>query len=1122
MKLNSNNNTIEETKDKKEKSVENLSGPQYWRSLDELSDTPGFREFVEREFPQGASEIDGVNRRQFMKIMAASFAMAGVGMAGCRRPEQNILPYSKQPENVIPGKPVYFASSMPTGKDNIPLVVETHQNRPTKIEGNAFYEPYGGSTDIWAQASVLDIYDPDRSMNSRFKSKKISKAKVRDLLEQINRSFLTKNGKGLAILAEPSTSLTRDHIIQELRLRMPEIVWAEYEAVNTDNPELATKELFGKRLRPIYNFKKAKRILSIDADFLHKEPNHIQYSQDFASARRVFNSKDADKINRLYQVESTFSLTGAMADHRLRLSSSDMTSFLALIAIEILHKKGKNDDFQFYLQKIAGKIDVDSKWIEECAEDLLKNSRKSVVVAGSHLPLEAHYLASFINHEIKATGKTVNYLEATDNNVANIKDLRESINENNIDTLIILGGNPAYDAPADINFAELLKKVPNVIRFGNYFDETSEISQYHIAATHYLESWNLGRTFDGTIVPVQPMILPLFEGIQELEVLGRLMGHKSGDPYEMIVETVSRITTTNKIEYTFKQFLNNGYFPKSSYQKAKVKFKTDVLKIRINEANLISAQTSKNNLEVRIVPDSSAWDGRYNNNGWLQECPDPITRLTWDNAILISPKLAKDLGYDPKAHTFLKIASMKSESYKRGREVAPMAKLSVNGKSVSGPIHIQPGLADYTVMVTQGYGRSIVGRIGQGTGFSVSPIVDSNSPGIATGAKLELTGETYKLANTQEHWSMEGRAIVREANVEDYQKHSDFVDHMGMESHSPAVYGAAKNDSLQTKSAEQPRGNSLYKTPTFGGAQQWGMTVDLNTCTGCNACVVACQSENNIPIVGKDQVMRGREMHWIRLDRYYSSGDLETNKEEIPSDPQATLMPMLCQQCEMAPCEQVCPVNATVHDDQGLNIMAYNRCVGTRYCANNCPYKVRRFNFFDWNKREIDEYYKGPTGPSGIPEISKMQKNPDVSIRMRGVMEKCTYCQQRIEQAKIAQKVKARDSADVNVPDGTIKTACQQVCPSNSIVFGDIRDASTEVSKIKESDRDYSVLGYLNTRPRTTYLAKLRNPNPLMPDYKSMPLSRSEYNQKSGHVEEDESNNTHHDSSHDTEHGKKH
>ena len=1088
------------------KKVENeVVGPRYWRSLDELMETPGFEEFVQREFPQGASDMEGVNRRQFMKIMTASFALAGAGLSGCRQPVTRIMPYSRQPDRIVPGVPVYYATSLPTAKDNIPLVVETHQARPTKIEGNHLYGAYGGSTDVFAQASVLDLYDPDRATANSRGTRTITRAEVNDLLQSVHDKYLSTDGQGLAFLAEESTSPTRARMQRELLEKFPRAVWAEYEPVDSNNPEIATKRLFGRRLRPHYRLRKTRRVLSLDTDFLHKEPGNLKYARDFADGRRFLHAGEAepDKMNRLYQVESALTVTGSMADHRLRLSTGQIPAFAALVAAEVLRQKQSDSALEGKFNKLGADVPVDRQWIEECVSDLINFKGEALVVCGSHLPVEVHQLVFFINDLIGANGRTVAYLELPERETATISDLASEIEKGRVETLVIIGGNPAYNAPADLNWGHLQSSVKEVIRHGYHVDETSllaiEKKGHHIAATHFLESWSDGRAFDGTICVVQPMILPLFKGMQELELLGRLSGAANTDPYTLVFETFSALTDEVDKEKAFNRFLNSGLLPDTAFKAVKVDPDRPRLKSILATADFKPSIQDINGLEIRIVPDNHTWDGRYNNNGWLQECPDPMTKLTWENAIQISPRLAKEIGFDPRTSTFLKISAKSSSTFVGGFDVAPVAEITIDGVTLKGPVHIQPGLADYTVLLSMGYGRTKTGRVGRGTGFSVYPFLKAKAPAYSSGAVLSLTGETSYLANTQRHWSMEGRGIIREANVEDYQEHPDFAQKIGIESHSPPIYGTDEDKSLQFKVANQPRGGSAYEIPTFGGAQQWGMTIDLNTCIGCNACVVACQSENNIPIVGKEQVLRGREMQWIRLDRYYSSGDEKANRVEIPSDPQVSLMPVNCMHCENAPCEQVCPVNATVHDDEGLNVMAYNRCVGTRYCANNCPYKVRRFNFFDWNKRDLEHLYEGPVGPAGMPELQKMKMNPDVTVRMRGVMEKCTYCQQRIDQAKIAQKVKARDSDDILVPDGAIKTACQQVCPTSAIAFGDILDPTTEISRIKASDRNYSLLGYLNTRPRTTYLAKLRNPNKRMPDYHDMPLSRMEYEARASH-----------------------
>ena len=1064
-----------------------LTGPRYWRSLDELADTPGFREHLEREFPQGASNLDGVDRRQFFKLMAASFALGGIGLAGCRRPESYILPYGKSVEGVVPGLPLYFATAMPLRKSAIPLLAETHQGRPTKLEGNPTYAPHGGASSLMAQASVLDLYDPDRATTHTKNGAALDAAGLNDVLASVGKNYSANGGAGLAFLAGESSSPTRAALVARLKGKFPQAVWAEYEPVQDEPPLAAAQAAFGQSVKPLYQFAKARRIVSLDCDFLSTESGSLYYAREFAKGRRV-RSKD-DDMNRLYVAESGFTITGAMADHRLRLASSHVLALAAALAAKITGNGAYS--------KFAQGFDVDPKWLDACADDLLANKGASLVVAGAHQPATVHVLVYAINAALGNLGETVDFLAVDPSGAATLADLAAAITAGNVKTLVILNGNPAYNAPADLGFPALLKGVPEVIRYSIYVDETSQLAGVNIAAAHYLESWGDARTVDGTIVPVQPMIMPLFGGLTEIEVLARIAGEPTADPYALVYATVTKIAGGDA-QAVFNKLLHDGLLEGSAYAKIPVEF--SALHTNGLFDNAYQPVTlSKGNLEVRFVADYTVDDGRFVNNGWLQECPDPITKLTWDNPILISPRLGKDLGVDPKG-ALIQVARRELADFEKGKENAFIGEVTIGGRKVRGPLHIQPGLSNYTLILPLGYGRSVVGQIGRGTGYNAYAVRTSDAPGFVTGATITVTGERMILANTQQHWSMEGRDLVREANLDEFNHHPDYVHTIGLEAHSPSALGEEGDKmTLAQQASEIPRGNSLYVTPSFKGPQQWGMSIDLNTCTGCNACVVACQAENNIPIVGKDQVSRGREMHWIRIDRYYSGGSADNN--DIPEEPQASVQPVACMQCELAPCEMVCPVNATVHDEEGLNVMAYNRCIGTRYCANNCPYKVRRFNYFDWNKRSIGHFYEGPLGPDGMPELLKMVKNPEVTVRMRGVMEKCTYCVQRIEAAKIQHKVKAAqagDPADIIVPDGAIRTACQQACPVEAIVFGDILDPETAVSKVKAQDQDYQLLAYLNTRPRTTYLGKLRNPNPAMPDYAALPLSRVELQQKNG------------------------
>ncbi len=880
-----------------------LSGPRYWRSLDDLAGTPAFRDWVDREFPQGASEVEGVNRRHFLKIMAASFALAGVGAAGCRRPESHILPFDRESTRQAPGLPVYYATSFPHASDNLPLVAETHGGRPTKLEGNGKYQPYGGATDLFAQGAILDLYDPDRVRRSSRGNRNLSEEEVRELIAGVRDDFRAVDGQGLAVLAAPSSSPTRARLVRELKERFPRAIWAEYEPVTARNADQGLEALFGKPVRADVDFSRAMRILSLDSDFLQREPGRIGNAQGFSKGRKVRHSTEADAMSRLYQVESVFSATGTMADHRLRAPTSQIPAIAARVAAEVFFQLKVEPELVESLRDRTAAFAVRDGWIETCVEDLLHHQGDSVLVAGSHLPPEVHQLVAYVNELIGARRRLLRYLEIPQNDAASIAELADALRRGRVETLLILGGNPVYDAPADLDWADLQGRAGTVIRYGYYYDETSLQSNVHIAATHFLEAWSDGRTADGTYVPVQPVILPLFEGIPELEILARLAGSERTDPYEWVVETFGEISGEGDRTTAFERFLSTGFLAGSGFAATGDAFPASRARNLVQRAALSVPEVWRDALEVRVLPDACVWDGRYNNNGWLQECPDPITKLAWDNAILISPVLAEELGYDTKEGAFLIGGGVakKSARFEEGREVAPLAELTAGGRTVRGPVHIQPGLPDFSVVVTLGYGRTKVGRVGKGTGFDAYPLHLSDGAGTLAGAQIRLTGAQYRLANTQEHWSMEGRAIVREGNAGFYKENPNFAQEMGMEAHSPPIYGKDQDKPLEYRVTEQPRGGSAYEIPRFTAPQQWGMSIDLNLCNGCNACVVACQNENNIPIVGKDEVMRGREMHWIRLDRYYSSGDREANRSAIPRDPQVSLMPMLCQHCDRAP-----------------------------------------------------------------------------------------------------------------------------------------------------------------------------------------------------------------------------
>ena len=1077
------------------------TGPRYWRSLEQLSDSPEFRDWAEREFPAGASELkDDVTRRHFMKLMSASFLFAGFGLTGCRRPEERIYPFSRLPENYTHGVAQYFATAFPSRRGAVPLVVKSHEGRPTKIEGNSQHPDSNGATDAFAQASILGLYDPDRAQDYRHKGNTVTRETALDELSLEAKRQADNGGSGLWILAESNNSPSRARLQAALMKKLPQANWVVYEPVDFRIHDEAASVVAGAAVTAYCRVDKAAVILSLDSDFLGIEADAVQLTRGFAKGRKVV--KPGDAMNRLYAVESLMTLTGAAADHRLRLGSSAVIQVAAQIALGVIKetKATVESSLTVALGRLAAGSKVDTAWVTECAKDLAdpKNRGKVAVLAGYRQPLAVHLIAHVINAATDSLGKTVELRERAAATESTITQLAQALGDGKVGTLVILGGNPAYNAPAALKWPDLQRKAKRVFRVAYYEDESAAGCTWHLPSAHYLESWGDVRTGDGTLSPVQPLIAPLFDGVTELEVLARLAGETTVKPHDIVRDTFTQIAGGTLAEEAWKQFLHDGFLPGSSSKPVEVKLEWAALTAKVGAAAVAPA-LSKDNLEVVFHCDYSVDDGRYSNNGWLQELPDPITKFTWDNAVLISRKTAVELNL-------------------KNRE---LVEIELAGVKITAPIWIQPGQADYSLGLALGYGREKVGRIasfdGKKVGFNAYALRGGGS--IAVGAKIAGKDTFFAFSCTQDHWSMEGRPIIREANLSQFNRKPDFAKNMDLDAASHVAFIPTEpGNSRQPGVPKQPKG--IYAHPydaapeTRSEVHQWGMTVDLNACTGCSACVIACQSENNIPIVGKDQVARGREMHWMRLDRYFSGDvnlklkfkqtgdDDEQAQQGWIDEPQMVTQPMLCQHCESAPCESVCPVNATVHDEEGLNVMAYNRCVGTRYCSNNCAWKVRRFNFFDYNKRPIENLYAGPMDRQKADswELVKLAKNPDVTVRMRGVMEKCTFCVQRIEGAKIAQKVKVGASGDVAVPDGTIRTACQQVCPAEAITFGNILDPNSEVSKSKKQDRNYAVLGFLDTRPRTTYLAKLRNPNPLMPDYRKheMPHNLDEYQKLNG------------------------
>jgi molybdopterin-containing oxidoreductase family iron-sulfur binding subunit len=983
----------------------------YWRSLAQIDDRPEFRAALEREFPPGASELpEGITRRDMMLLVGASLSLAG--LVACRRPVEEIVPFVAAPEDVVPGIPRYYATTMPFGRSAYGLIVESHEGRPTKVEGNPAHPSTNGASNVRVQASMLHLYDPDRSQSIALKGQPKTWNDFVTAWGELSKAHADDGGAGLAILSESFSSPTLARLASELKSRFPQSRWATYDAISDENRLAGLRQATGRDVDLLLRFDRASVILALDADPLLTDPEMIRHARGFADGRRAAfrqgqgdapSTNAAPGMNRLYAVEGIYSLTGAMADHRLRLESRHIAAFVAALAAR-LGVPGAST------QAAANVPGVDPRWIEAVAKDLDAHRGTGLIIAGERQPAGVHAAVCALNAHLGNTGKTVSYFETRDAilpSASSLSSLVSAMQDGTVQTLVILGGNPVFDAPADLDFAAAMAKVPHTIALGHSVDETSSAAEWHIPRAHYLESWGDARAAGGTLSVVQPLILPLFGGRTVIELLALMIADKDRPGYDIVRDTWKPILGEADFDTKWNRVLHDGLLPGSELTEVVPDIKADGI------ASLVPAAGSANGLEIVFVVSSSVHDGRFANDGWLQELPDPLTKLTWDNPALVSPKTAGTLDVDN----------------------GEVVRVDYAGRSLELPVWILPGMADGVVALTLGYGRRRAGRVGTNVGFDTFTIRTSKAPGFDSGATLTKVGRTYPLSVTQDHGSMEGRPLVRESTVAEL--HSEKREEGG-----PGALGVFE---------EKPEHFSLWKEHTYDQGHQWGMTIDLNACIGCNACMVACQSENNVPVVGKDQVARQREMHWIRVDRYFS-GDPSGAAEVV-------FQPVPCMQCEDAPCEQVCPVAATVHDHEGLNVMVYNRCIGTRYCSNNCPYKVRHFNFYNFTK--------------DTPNILKLAMNPDVSVRARGVMEKCSYCTQRIVRGKLDAKLAGRE-----LRDGDIRTACQQACPASAIEFGDIRDQGSRVAKAKADPRNYALLEELNTKPRTTYLSKLRNPNP--------------------------------------------
>ncbi|MDC0292558.1 TAT-variant-translocated molybdopterin oxidoreductase [Candidatus Binatia bacterium] len=971
------------------------SGPTYWRSLEELAGDPEFEKFLHSEFPREASVIpDGasaVDRRSFLQLMGASLALGGA--VGCtRQPVEKIVPAVKAPESV-PGVPRYFATATPFGGYGFGVLAESHEGRPTKLEGNPDHPASLGATDARTQASILTLYDPDRSQVVRQGREIRPWSACEEAILGALEIDSGRDQKDVRILMGPNTSPTMAAMLADICSRRPAVGVHAWDPVDAGHAKEGAKLAFDRDIISRIRVNQADTIVAFDADFLSEGPEHVRHIRELASRRRP--GEGVFEPLRLYVAESSFSNSGAAADERIALAPSEVEVLLEALAGSL----GVGSP-------VRGLPERQSQWLAALVHDLEKSPGKSLILAGSVLPPHLHALAFAINQRLGNLGTTMELLEDKSRyglEVDSLESLATDMQAGRVHTLFILESNPAYDAPAGTNFAAAMAQVPVSFHLGLYDDETAALATWHIPGVHYLETWSDIRSGDGTISIGQPLIAPLYDGKSSLEVLGLLLEGRAGTAFQAVRSYWSAQSLPIAFESAWNRSLQNGVVAESAFPVVDVAAIEQPARWR-----RVTSSRKPAELTATFRPHPVVGDGSMANNGWLQECPAPLTKVTWNNPILISPATAESLGLS------------------NGDDV----ELTVDGQQARGPVWILPGQPANVLGLQFGYGRRRAGKVGTSRGFNAYSLRKSVSTGFSDDVRVRATGERSLVASTQDHGSLEGRDIVRWASVEEYEKDPAFAQHMG---HTPGP------------------DDTLYpKFPYEGHA--WGMTIDTSSCVGCNACVVGCQAENNIPIVGPEQIAMGREMQWMRIDRYWTGE---------PEEPETHYQPMLCQHCENAPCEVVCPVNATVHDSEGLNLMVYNRCVGTRYCSNNCPYKVRRFNFYlnpDWDE-----------------ETLALQRNPDVTVRSRGVMEKCTYCIQRVNESRSKAKNEGREIAD-----GDIKTACQQVCPAEAITFGDINDPESAVSKQRANDRNYGVLAELNTRPRTTYLAEVRNPSPAL------------------------------------------
>lgn len=1035
------------------KAVEN-NEPLYWRSAGQLSGDPEFQRIVDSEFFPGADEAPaGASRRQFLQIMGASMALAG--LTACRRPVENILPFAQKPEELIPGVPVNYATSMPFRGSVRGILVESSDGRPTKIEGNPDHPDSTGATGIFEQATLLDLYDPDRSQQVLRNGSAASWNVFLTFASNLPPSVR------VAVVAAPSSSATLARLRQQLQSRFASLRWVEYAAEGDDLALRATRSLFGRPLRARYNLANAQTIVSLDADFLGATNRDMVFNTSGFSAGRDPGSgseENGSKMSRLYAIESQYSITGAAADNRLRLRSVDIPAFTAALANEL------------GISVSGGSAFADHPFVRAIASDLQSAGADGIVIPGENQTEDVHTLAAAINAGLGAVGNTLTYFDSNEidatTRITDLRNLVSEINAGNVDLLVMLGCNPVYDAPRDLGFESAVATAPETIHVGLHVNETALASVWHIPSAHFLESWGDGRSYDGTRSVIQPLIAPLYEAAHsDLEVLCALATGKRTAGFDLVRSTWQSLLSSTgsgnvseNFEERWQRVLHDGFFPNSGYASVNLGLIDGALPNQV-------ATASGTGYEVVVRLDETVLDGSFANNAWLQELPHPTTKVVWDNVAVMSPATAEALGVSMKL--------------KNGRNFSDRISITTEGRSIDLPVWIQPGVAENSIGVHLGYGRTIRsdrperrtnifdlddytdiyghGAVATGVGVNVAPIRSSSMFSIIEGANVSRSGSGTMVASTQDHgalpvigFEVERRGLYRAATVEEFTETPDFVREM-----EPKAIREAWEDYPTLWEKNHPTTTQEFQDNNYNQFQ-WGMVIDLNTCTGCNACMVACQAENNVQVVGKEEVSLGREMHWIRMDRYFVSGD-----DGSYDNPRMVVQPVPCMHCENAPCEQVCPVAATVHSPDGTNQMVYNRCIGTRYCANNCPYKVRRFNFYNWTKT--------------LPVSVQMVQNPNVTVRSRGVMEKCSFCIQRIREVNKEMSIEKRE-----METDEIQTACQQACPARAITFGDLADAMSAVNEKKKSRRRYEMLAELNVKPRTSYLARIRNPNPAL------------------------------------------